>query len=151
MIRSLNFFENCLIFFAHPMSEQVQKLLLQLVKTKLEKKSSKKSEDNFMTQEMVDHKKSEEQEDKSKQETEGQKQKMKRDNEEVGAQVSQEETWAMYRRLIVENAVRFFMILLYCAVAFIAIAKAGIIILTTFQHLLHGIFAAGVPTISPKS
>ncbi len=133
------------------MSEQVQKVLSQLLKTQLEKKSSKKSEDNFVTQESVDAKKREEQKEKSKQETAGQKQKMKRGNEEIGAKVSQEETWAMYRRLIVENSVRFFMILLYCVVAFIAIAKAGIIILTTFQHFLHGIFAAQVPPITPKS
>ena len=133
------------------MSEQVQKVLSQLLKTQIEKKSTKKSEDNFLTQEIIDKKKKEDQKDKSKQETEGQKQNMKRGNQEIGAKVSQEETWAMYRRLIVENSVRFFMILLYCVVAFIAIAKAGIIILTTFQHFLHGIFAAQVPPITPKS
>lgn len=127
------------------MSEQVQKELSQLVKTQLEKKSSKKISDDSKSDESK-------QQAQRKNEVESQKQKMirGRDRMEEGAKVAEEERWSMYRRLIIENAVRFFMILLYCVVAVIAIAKTGIIILTAFQHFLHEIFVMPEVVVPPK-
>lgn len=132
------------------MSEQVQNKLVQLVKTQLEKKSSKKMEENFLKDETTKNK---DDETKSKLQQQAQKQKMtrSRDQLEEGAKVAEEERWAMYRRLIIENFVRFFMIMLYCAVATIAVAKAGIIILSAFQEFLHGLFVLPTNDLTPKS
>ncbi len=124
------------------MSEQVQKLLSQLVKTQLEKKSSKKSEEKPSPQKHV----------LSDDEVTNQVKKFAvTEKQSIGLKVSEEEQWAILRRLIVENSTRVFMMILYCTVAFISIFKAGIIILTAFQHFLHGIFAAAPPPITPKS
>lgn len=126
------------------MSEQVQQVLSQLLKTQLEKKSSKKTEDQVVVIGVT------KKNDKPKEDLAKQKEKMRRnqEREEFGAKVSQEERWAMYRRLIIENAARIFMILLYFAVSCIAICKAGIIILTAFQHFLQDMFVT-VPPSSP--
>ena len=124
------------------MSEQVKKLLSQLVKTQLEKKSSKKTDDRPSPQRHV----------LTDEEIVYQAKKANvREKQELGLKVSEEEQWAMLRRMIVENITKILMIALYCAVAFIAIFKAGIIILTAFQHLLHGIFAAAPLPITPNS
>jgi hypothetical protein len=124
------------------MSEQVKKLLSQLVKTQLEKKSSKKTNDKPLPQRHVLT------DEKIVYQT---KKANVREKQELGLKVSKEEQFTMLRRMIVENITKILMITLYCVVAFIAIFKAGIIILTAFQHFLHGIFAAAPPSITPSS
>ncbi len=123
------------------MSEKLQKLLSQLVKTQLEKKSSKKTEDQISPQKHISS------DDEAANHL---KDFAVTEKQSIGLKVSQEEQWTMLRRVIIENFTKFFMITVYCVVAFIAIFKAGIIILSAFQHFLHGIFAAVPPPITSK-
>lgn len=121
------------------MSEHIQKKLSQLVKTQLEKKSSKKNPEKTRTKKH----------DSSKEELAKQKQKMSR-NQEIGAKVSEEERWAMYRRLILEKIARFLMISFYVAVATVACFKFGTMLIALIHDFFRGIFVT-TPPITPKS
>ncbi len=136
------------------MSQQVQEILSQLLKTQLQKKSTIKVQSKTGAREFKKRESTKENErQKSKNDLIKQKDKMLRDHEREKKVVEkiEEENWAFYRRIIVENAAKIFMILLYFTISSIAICKAGIIILTAFQNLLHDALIS-VPTssIPPK-
>ncbi|NBV06321.1 MAG: hypothetical protein EBS06_03675 [Proteobacteria bacterium] len=119
------------------MSEQVQKLLSQLLKTQLEKKSSKKTGDQTSPENHVLN------EVEIKQQEE--KARLIEAKKESVAKMAEAEKWGMYRQLIIENLARFLMIFLYCVVAIIASFKFGVMILTFIKIFLHGIFVATPP------
>lgn len=114
------------------MTDQVQEMLIQLVKAQMEKKSSKK---NTAKPSIEKHSLSEDEI-----EIEKFKAHHTKANMEFYGKVSEEEKWKIYRRLILENITKFLMVLLYCVVGLIALLKFGVMLLTLFQNFLHDLF-----------
>lgn len=134
------------------MSQQVQEILSQLLKTQLQKKSTIKVQTKVSASEFKKRDSRQENErQKSKNDLIRQKDKMLRDHEREQKVVEkiEEENWAFYRRIIVENAAKIFMILLYFIISSIAICKAGIIILTALQNLLYDALISVPPSSLP--
>lgn len=132
------------------MSQRTRKELSQLLKTQLEKKSSKKTVNNVGQKK---HEISPKKDRIAKEDLHKQKQKMVRSQnaKHVGARVLEEERFWIHLKILAKRAARFLMITFYCVVASIAICKAGIIILTAFQEFLHEIFTVAPSPTVPKS